>query len=165
MLGFEFATPRARLIDFIRWQVPPLRKYANLRAHPIGLRYQNEYLIQAKCPPYYPTMKAAVEEVTRGKFGPGGVYKDSEMFAKIYKGDFGAHYLKEASEYSGDIIECVVDICKYIYETHGRFPAHVDAIYAPGVWIQVHHVETEYYDRFFQGGLTDVHRSHDAHWH
>ncbi len=89
MLGFEFATPRARLIDFIRWQVPPLRKYANLRAHPIGLRHQDEYLIQAKCPPYYPTMKAAVEEVTRGKFGPGGVYKTPTMFAKIYKGDFG----------------------------------------------------------------------------
>jgi hypothetical protein len=31
---------------------------------------------------------------------------------------------------------CATDICNYIYETHGRFPAHVDAIYVPGVWLQ-----------------------------
>jgi hypothetical protein len=110
-------------------------------------------------------MKAAVEDVMRGKFGPGGIYKDSEMFAKIFKNDSGAHYLKEASEYSGEVIECVRDICTYIYETHGRFPAHVDAIYVPGVWMQAHHVEIDYYDRFFRDGLTEAHRNHDLHWH
>ena len=165
MLGFEFATPKPKLLDFFRWQVPPLKRFADLRTHPIGLRHQAEYLIQAKCPPYYPTMKAAVDDVMRGKFGSGGIYKDSEMFAKIFKNNFGANYLKEASDYSEDVIECVRDICTYIYETHGRFPAHVDAIYVPGVWMQAHHVEIDYYDRFFRNGLTDAHRSHDTHWH
>ena len=110
-------------------------------------------------------MKAAVDDVMRGKFGSGGIYKNSEMFAKIFKNNFGANYLKEASDYSEDVIECVRDICTYIYETHGRFPAHVDAIYVPGVWMQAHHVEIDYYDRFFRNGLTDAHRSHDTHWH
>ena len=165
MLGFEFATPKPKLLDFFRWQVPPLKRFADLRTHPIGLRHQAEYLIQAKCPPYYPTMKAAVEDVMREKFGTGGIYKDSEMFAKIFKNDFGSHYLTEASDYSGDVIECVQDICTYIYKTHGRFPAHVDAIYVPGVWMQAHHVEIDYYDRFFRNGLTDAHRNHDMHWH
>jgi hypothetical protein len=56
-------------------------------------------------------------------------------------------------------------ICDYILETHGRFPAHCEAIHAPGIWLQVHHVEREYYDRFFRNGLTDAHRSHDRDWH
>src|SRR5262245_21934040 len=34
MLGFDFATPRWRLLDILRWQVL-LPKYSNLRAHPI----------------------------------------------------------------------------------------------------------------------------------
>ena len=44
--------------------------------------------------------------------------------------------LKEASDCGGDVIDRATDICNYIYETHGRFPAHVDAIYVPGVWLQ-----------------------------
>ena len=64
-----------------------------------------------------------------------------------------------------DVIECARDICTYIYETHRRFPAHCEAIHVPGVWLQAHHVEEEYYDRFFRGGLTDAHRSHEQAWH
>jgi len=164
MLGFEFATPRFKLLDILRWHVP-LPKFSNLRAHPIGLKQDNEYLIKAKCPPYYPSMKEAVDEVIADKFGPHGIYKDSNLFGKIYKADFGNRYLQEAHEYSGNVIECVRDVCQYIYDTHGRFPAHVDAIHVPGVWIQVHHPDLQYYDRFFRNALTDGHRAHDDHWH
>jgi hypothetical protein len=164
MLGFEFVSPRFKLLDILRWQVL-LPKYSNLRAHPVGLKVGDEYLIKAKCPPYYPSMKEAVDEVIEGKFGPQGIYKDSLLFARIYKGDFGDVYLKEASEYGGEVIECVRDVCQYILDTHGRFPAHVDAIHVPGVWIQVHHPDIEYYDRYFRNGLTSAHRSHDGQWH
>jgi len=164
MLGFEFAVPPFKLLDIIRWQVL-LPSLANLRANPIGLKLGNEFLMKAKCPPYYATMKAAVNEVTAGKFGPNGVYKDSAMFAQIYKSQYGATYLAEASDYGSDVIDCATDVCTYIYETHGRFPAHVDAIYVPGVWLQVHHADIEYYDKYFRNGVTDAHRQHDAHWH
>ena len=63
------------------------------------------------------------------------------------------------------MIDCTRDICTYIYETHGRFPAHVEAIHAPGIWLQVHHLEHEYYDTYFQHGMTEAHRDHDAAWH
>jgi hypothetical protein len=164
MLGFEFVTPRFKLLDVLRWHVL-LPSMSNLRAHPVGLKAGNEYLIKAKCPPYFASMRSAVDEVMGGKFGVAGVYKDSQLFAKIYNGDFGERFLKEAAEYSGDVIACASDVCQYIFDTHGRFPAHVDAIYVPGVWIQVHHVDIEYYDRFFANGLTATHRSHDDHWH
>jgi nitroreductase len=165
MLGFDFATPPFRLLDVLRWQIPPLPKYENLRAHPIGLKVGDEYLIRAKCPPYFPSMKEAVEDVVSSKFGNNGIYKDSELFAKIYKGDYGETYLKGAPKYSDEVVECVRDVCQYIFDTHGRFPAHVDAIYVPGVWIQIHHPDIEYYDRYFQNGLTQAHREHHQQWH
>ena len=39
MLGFDFVTPPFRPLDVMRWHVP-LPKFANLRAHPVGLKRQ-----------------------------------------------------------------------------------------------------------------------------
>ena len=39
-------------------------------------------------------------------------------------------------------------ICNYIYDTYGRFPAHTDAWNMPGIWAQFSHVELPYYERF-----------------
>lgn len=166
MLGFDFVTPRWRLADILRWQVL-LPKYATLRSNPIGLRFKGEHLIKGASvsPGYYDTMAEAVDAVTAGKFGPGGIYKDTALFDRIYKKGYGERYLKDAAEYGQDVIQCVKDICTYIYQTHGRFPAHCDAIHVPGVWLQAHHVEVEYYDRFFNRGLTDAHRQHQGRWH
>ncbi|HEV2816104.1 MAG TPA: hypothetical protein VGW40_02630 [Allosphingosinicella sp.] len=163
MLGFDFVTPKWKLIDAIRWQtwVP---KLAKTRANPVGLRHKGEHLIKGSCPPYYETMSAAVDAVIAEKFGPHGIYKDEATFGRIYKDDFGKEYLREASDYSSDVIECCRDICEYIYKTHGRFPAHTDAIHVPGIWLQVHNVDIEYYDRFFRSALTDAHRDHDKNW-
>jgi hypothetical protein len=164
MLGFDFVTPKWKLVDILRWQVP-LPKYSGLRANAVGLRHKGEHLIKGCCPPYYDSMSEAVDAVVAAKFGPNGIYQDKSTFDKIYRAPFGATYLKEASVYSQDVIECTRDICTYIYQTHGRFPAHVDAIYAPGIWLQVHHVEQDYYDTYFSNGLTQAHRDHDRLWH
>jgi hypothetical protein len=164
MLDFDFSVPRWKPLDALRWQVP-LPKYANLRANPVGLQHGGEHLIKAMTPPNYSSMAEAVDEVVAGKFGPHGIYSDPGVFDRIYRGEFGRQYLAQASNYSDDVIACTRDICTYIYETHGRFPAHVDAIHVPGVWLQAHHVEEPYYERFFETGLTDAHRAHDDAWH
>ncbi len=166
MLGFDWDTPKWKLADVLRWHVPlPFRRLAQLRAQAVGLRHEGEHLIKAMCPPNYDTMAEAVDAVIADKFGPDGIYTDEALFDRIYKGEFGAKYLAEASDYSADVIACTRDICTYIYETHGRFPAHTEAIHVPGVWLQAHHLEEEYYDRFFRHGLTDAHRSHQRDWH
>jgi hypothetical protein len=164
MLDFDWAIPKWKFMDLLRWQVP-LPRFAPLRANAVGLRHKGEYLIKAMCPPNYDSMTEAVYAVIADKFGPDGIYTDEALFERIYKGDFGAKYLAEASDYSADVIACTRDICTYIYDMHGRFPAHCEAIHVPGVWLQAHHLEEEYYDRFFRDGLTDAHRSHDHHWH
>jgi hypothetical protein len=164
MLDFDWRIPKWKLLDILRWQVL-LPTHANLRATTVGLRHGGEYLIKAMCPPNYPTMADAVDAVVAGKFGPQGIYSDQALFARIYRGEFGEKYLHQASNYSADVIACARDICTYIYETHGRFPAHCDTIHVPGVWLQAHHVEEGYYERFFQHGLTEEHHLHDQRWH
>lgn len=164
MLGFDFVTPRFGLADILRWHVP-LPRYATLRAHPVGLRADGQHLIKAACPPNHPSMEEAVDAVIQAKFGPGGIYTDKETFARVYKGDYGQRYLVEAGEYDQRVIDCVRDVCVYIHATHGRFPAHADAIHVPGIWLQAHHIESEYYQRFFANGMTDAHARHDARWH
>jgi hypothetical protein len=164
MLDFDWVTPRWKPADVVRWGVP-LPFAANVRANAVGLRRLGESLIKCCCPPNYATMDDAVDAVIADKFGPHGIYSDEALFARIYQGEFGARYLKEASNYADDVIACTRDICNYIYDTHGRFPAHTEAIHVPGAWLQVHHVEEPYYERFFRNGLTDAHRSHDATWH
>jgi nitroreductase len=164
MLGFTFVTPRWRPADIWRWHVP-LPRYAALRSHPVGLASpEGETLIAAACPPTHTSMAEAVDAVIRSKFGPGGVYTDKDVFTRIYKDDYGQRYLAEASEYEERVIDCARDVCEYIITTHRRFPAHTDAIHVPGIWLQAHHVEGEYYDRFFTGGLTAAHRRHAELW-
>ena len=164
MLDFDWSVPRWKPWDMLRWHVP-LRKYASVRATCVGLRHKGEWLIRAMCPPNYDSMAEAVDVVMQDKFGPKGIYSDQGVFDRIYQGEFGSEYLKEASNYSADVIACARDICTYIYETHGRFPAHCDTIHVPGVWLQTHHVEKAYYEKFFRNGLTDAHQLHDERWH
>ncbi|MFI6654070.1 hypothetical protein ACIBL8_00940 [Streptomyces sp. NPDC050523] len=164
MLGFTFVTPRWRLADIWRWHVP-LPKYATLRSHPVGLTSpEGEPLIAAACPPAHKSMSDAVDSVISSKFGTGGTYTDKDVFTRIYKEDYGQRYLAEASEYEERVIDCARDICEYVIRTHRRFPAHTDAIHVPGIWLQTHHVEREYYERFFVHGLTETHRRHAELW-
>lgn len=165
MLSFDYISPPWKVMDILRWHTLPIRAMRHGRSHAVGLRHRGEHLIKAKCPPNHDMVSDAVDAVIAGKFGPGGIYKDSALFKRIYKSDFGDRYLADAVEYSGEVIECARAICTYIHETHGRFPPHCEAIHAPGIWLQAHHVEQEYYDRFFANGLTDRQRIHDKEWH
>ena len=164
MLDFDWVIPKWKPIDVLRWGVP-VPTAANIRANAVGLRRLGEPLIKAMCPPNYRSMDEAVDVVIADKFGSTGIYCDRALFQRIYKGEFGARYLSEASDYAQDVIACTRDVCNYIYDTHGRFPAHTEAIHVPGVWLQVHHVEQDYYEKFFRDGLTDAHRRHDSAWH
>ncbi|MEV4924843.1 hypothetical protein [Streptomyces roseoverticillatus] len=163
-LGFDWSIPRWKPADLLRWHVP-LPRFSTLRATTVGLRHGGEHLIKAMCPPNYASMADAVDAVVADKFRPKGIHSDEGLFARIYRGEFGSQYLCQAGNYSADVIACTRDICTYIYETRGRFPGHCDTIHAPGVWLQAHHVENDYYERFFRNGLTEDHQLHDQWWH
>ena len=94
-------------------------------------------------------MDAAVDQVLEEKFGPGGSYADPEVFGQAYKDKAHAEaYLKAAKRHPPEAIAYTKEICRYLVDTYGRFPAHTDAMYVPGIWVQFSHLEIEYYEQF-----------------
>lgn len=41
-----------------------------------------------------------------------------------------------------EAVEYAKEICNYIYDIYGRFPAHSNAFHLPGVWLQFSHLVT-----------------------
>jgi hypothetical protein len=123
--------------------------------NPIGL----DGVIEARCPPFYASMDAAVDSVLRPS-SPGA-------------GAAGAapHRMSEAEHRAGTVrvsdegLACTKAICNYIFETYGRFPAGTDAMHL--MWfLQAHHIDPDYYDRLFNSGAYGpTHRSHMQTWH
>jgi hypothetical protein len=106
-------------------------------------------VLEGLCPPYITDMDAAVDAVLEEKFGPNGVYSDVEVFAQSYKDDATAEtYMRNAGHPSKEAVDYTKEICRYLVETYGRFPAHSDAFHLPGIWVQFSHLEIEYYERF-----------------
>jgi hypothetical protein len=66
---------------------------------------------------------------------------------------------------SAEGLACTKAVCNYIYETYGRFPGTSDAMHL--MWVmQAHHIDTEYYDRFFgTEAYSSTHAAHMACWH
>ena len=157
-LGFRYEKPKLNLLRVIKKPITPLPAW---QPNPVGL----DGVLEGYCPPYYETMSDAVDALIQHKYGEGGLYKDPKYFDNIFKAGFTETYLNEVPHYSPDVIECCKDICNYIYGTYGRFPAHVDAMYVPGVWVQAHHLDLQYYDQFYKNGYSETQASHQQRWH
>jgi hypothetical protein len=125
-------------------------------ANPIGL----DGTFEAFCPPYYSDMDAAVDAA----------------LAPISRGNAASPqpvpYLMSQTEHqagtvavSEEGIACCKAVCNYILDSYGRFPGGVDAIHL--MWfMQVHHIDTDYYDKFFRpGAYGQRHADHIATWH
>ena len=109
--------------------------------------------LEGLCPPYVTDMDEAVDRVLEEKFGSGGAYADPEVFGQAYRDRESAEgYLKKAARHPPEAIEYTKEICRYLVETYGRFPAHTDAMHLPGIWVQFSHLELEYYERFGDPG-------------
>lgn len=143
-LGFRFITPKRALSG------PSC----------VGL----DGLIEAYCPPYYPSMDAAVDAVVAAKFGKQGIYtEDSDQPLPLRSPN---EFIAAVPKHDERVVQCVKDMCNYIYETFGRFPPTVDAVTTPGAWVQAHHLDTEFYDRFYQeGAYTETQARHMELWH
>ena len=110
-------------------------------------------VLEGLCPPYVTDMDAAVDQVLEEKFGSGGAYADAEVFGQAYRDRASAErYLNQAPHHPPEAVAYTKEICRYLVETYGRFPAHTDAFYLPGTWVQFSHLEIEYYERFGHPG-------------
>jgi hypothetical protein len=129
-------------------------KTSRLRRWPPTPASQPNYVgidgvLQGLCPPYVGSMDEAVDAVLEEKYGNGGAYADAEVFATRYRNRADAEaYLRGQQPHPPEAIAYTKEICKYIVDTYGRFPAHTDAWNLPGIWAQFSHVELSYYERF-----------------
>ena len=128
---------------------------ASAFGNPVGL----EGVFEASCPPYYPSMDAAVDALfpppSQGSNETGPVpHRISE-----------SEYRAGAIQISAEGLACTKAICNYIYDTYGRFPGGTDAMHL--MWVmQAHHIDTDYYGRFFGlGAYGAAHATHMATWH
>src|ERR1700752_1357202 len=121
--------------------------------NPVGL----DGVFQASCPPYYPTMDAAVEAVFSRPPSKAATPVPHRMPDEEHRAG--------AIRISAEGLACTKAVCNYIYETYGRFPGATDAMHL--MWVmQAHHIDTDYYDRFFgNGAYGPTHAAHMSTWH
>ncbi|TAK06487.1 hypothetical protein EPO44_05360 [bacterium] len=130
--------------------------------YPLGLEHAGTILLKPYCPPYYPSMAAAVRAVVETKFGPRGIFRggiDSSSWREP-----GA-VSKEISEISEAAIQATIAYCSYIYDRYGRFPVYLPP-FRTVTGFQASHLDIEFYDRFYRPeALSETQREHMAKWH
>jgi hypothetical protein len=129
------------------------------RPNPVGL----DGVLEAYCPPYYGSVDEAVEAFLEKKYGSCGTYTSN------YQGVIGfKNWPTIQPDYnipSKQSIAQVKAFFNYLYETYGRIPVTSDTKLLP-VWLQVHHLELAFYDKYFDRSMvTEEQRHHMQLWH
>lgn len=127
---------------------------------PVGI----DGVLEGYCPPYYANMDAAVDAVVAEKFGANGIYTlDAGREAPFLDKN---EFIAAVPRYSDRLVQCVKDICNYIYDTYGRFPMHVPTMSISNVWCQAHHLDLDFYDKFYgKDAYTQTQAEHYEDWH
>ena len=143
VLGLGFREYSAKTFDsrWKRWPPVPASQ-----PNYVGI----DGVLEGLCPPYVTDMDAAVDQVLEEKFGAGRhVRRRRGLRAGLQgPGRRPRRYMQHAGHPPAEAIEYTKEICRYLVETYGRFPAHTDAFHLPGIWVQFSHLEIEYYERF-----------------
>lgn len=120
-------------------------------------------VLEGLCPPYVSSMDEAVDRVVQEKYE---AYDDDQVFRRPYRSSDDADTFRQGTRrLTDEAIAYTKEICNYLYDTYGRFPAHVDAFVAPGVWVQFSHLELEYYDKIAEPWYYERQARHDELWH
>jgi hypothetical protein len=129
---------------------------AGMPGNPIGL----DGIFEGCCPPYVPSMDAAVDAVLGPMSRGNPLARGPAPFLMSH-----AEHDAGTVQVSEEGIACTKAICNYILKTYERFPGGTDAMHL--MWfMQVHHIDTDYYDRYFHAGAYGrTHARHMATWH
>jgi len=128
----------------------------------LGLERDGQVLLKAYCPPYYPSMEAAVRAFVETKFGPQGVFRGGAAVSGWRDPSGTTAKIAPPSE---RVVDAAIAYCDYVYKHYGRFPAY-PAPFRTILGYQATHVDVEFYDRFYRpDALTETQRRHLADWH
>lgn len=142
-LGFRFVTDKKGL------------------PNPVGI--DGVECLQGFCPPYYETMAEAVQAVHDSKYRTEGAIFSPETEPSPFKDQKA--FVHGVERISPEVVECVKDLCTYLYDRYGRFPVGCDTMSMP-IWVGVHHVDVDFYDTFYREGVISPSvRTHMTRWH
>jgi len=116
-------------------------------------------VLEGFCPPYHRDMDAAVDAALESLAGGRtAAMQPHAMVEEAYRAA-----ILDVPSAAG--IACAKSVCRYIYETYGRFPASVDAMHL--MWfMQAHHLDVGYYRcHYVPDALSPRHAEHMAAWH
>jgi hypothetical protein len=128
----------------------------------LGLEREGAALLKPYCPPYYPTMREAVQAVIDVKYGQRG----------IFRGGAGQGAWRNAQniaaavpEISARAVDATIAYCEYIFDRYGRFPAYMPP-FRTVLGFQACHLDTEFYDLHYgPEALSETERGHVEKWH
>lgn len=87
----------------------------------MGLEHDGIALIKPMCPPYYPSMEAAVRDFVANKVGPNGIFRGGASQSAWRDPAAVANASPAPSEAN---IQATIAYCEYVYGRYGRFPAY-----------------------------------------
>jgi hypothetical protein len=118
-------------------------------------------VFEAFCPPHYPDMAAVVEAFADRKYGKGGPFNPGTPGAWTDSPGFRG----SAQVHDGEFKACVALQAQYVFDTFGKFPGTVPTLFIMN-YVQAHHLDLEFYDRFFKpGAYLRTHATHMQRWH
>lgn len=114
--------------------------------YPIGLERDGQVLLKPFCPPYYPTMSAAVKAVVDKKFGADGVFRGADNGSAWAEHNSVAQKIPRISDAA---IAATTAYCEYVWNRYGRFPAHMPP-YRTVLCFQACNLDEEFYEKFYR---------------
>jgi hypothetical protein len=119
-------------------------------------------VFQSYCPPYYPDMDSACQAIFDAKWGKQGIYKEDGKPVAWKDRQALDKLVNKTPQWCLDATKAMA---QYIWETYGRFPATIDPM-EMNIWFQAHHLETDFYDEFYQpGSYHQAVKDHMGVWH
>ncbi len=138
-------------------------KFIQSKSDPFPIPVGRPGVFEAFCPPNFPDMSAAVDAALAG-----ATMKMDEWEAKgMIKPHTAPNHEFDAAtvQASPEGVQCVKDICTYIWETYGKFPATVDPMQI-SLFAQAHHLDLDFYDAHMKpGAYSETHKNHFRDWY
>ena len=120
---------------------------------PVGLEVEGRPWLKAYCPPYFKSMREAVEAVVEAKGASIQAAANDGLWVN------GSTLAAQCPAISETAIAATIAYCEYLWRRYGRFPAYL-APFRTVLSFQACHLDAEFYDRFYRpGALTAAHRA------
>jgi len=138
-------------------------RFIEAKSDPFPIPVGRDGVFEGYCPPYYPSMREAVDAALAGATMTMDQWEAKGMLKPHTAPN--AEFDTATVQASPEGLECVKDICSYIYDTYGKFPATQDPIQMT-LFCQAHHLDLDFYDQHMKpGAYSETHANHFRDWH